>query len=634
MSKISKDYNKGVSKMVEWLKNPVKIKFLNSRIKLILFIVVFAGVGGWLIWHSLASTTLVGSIQTEQMSLPSGASIVNDSYASGGQAMMLTTPGETAGQITLPTSSSSYSIVVKGTSCKGGRWWRRSSSTQNVVLSIDGNQLLSKAVTSTSWTTFSGSTSLAPTSHQLSIKYTASSSYGCTQSLYLDVVNFYGEAATIAPAPTVNLGANPADLLAGSSATLSWNSTNASSCIASGSWSGSKPISGSASTGALNNTSSYTLSCTGNGGTASKSVNIAVTVASPPSIVPTTMGRFGYSVHINRMSDKAAYIDYAKNSNAKTVRDDFMWSGIESTKGSYNWSAPDNLMTLTAQRNIDLLPMVGYTPQWAWVSGCTTSDKCEPANITDYVNFVTQVAKRYGANGTFWAANPSLNYRPIQAIEIWNEPNIHFWLPKPNPIKYTAMLKASYSAIKAVDSNIKVISGGLAPYGAYGQTNGSTFVNPLTYLEKMYQNGALGSMDAIGWHPYNWSAGNTSSAMFGYHAASAWSQMDETSKREPAPNNVSVRSLMTQYGDSAKKIWATEVGAPTVDGKIPESEQAIFATNSVAYWKSYSWAGNYYWYDLRDDCSTGTDPECRYGAIHQNNTFKAAYNALKTAFGQ
>ena len=109
------------------------------------------------------------------------------------------------------------------------------------------------------------------------------------------------------------------------------------------------------------------------------------------------------------------------------------------------------------------------------------------------------------------------------------------------------MLKASYTAIKAVSPNIQVVSAGLAPYGQYGQSNRSgSHVNPLTYLEKMYQNGAAGYMDAVGWHPYNWSAGNTSSAMFSYHVASAWSQLEKTSP--------SVRSLMTAYGDSSKNI--------------------------------------------------------------------------------
>jgi hypothetical protein len=62
---------------------------------------------------------------------------------------------------------------------------------------------------------------------------------------------------------------------------LSWSATNASSCTALGGWSGSQPMSGNASTGALTNTTTYTLTCSGTGGSASQS--ITVNVSSVPS---------------------------------------------------------------------------------------------------------------------------------------------------------------------------------------------------------------------------------------------------------------------------------------------------------------------------------------------------------------
>ena len=49
-------------------------------------------------------------------------------------------------------------------------------------------------------------------------------------------------------------------------------------------------------------------------------------------------------------------------------------------------------------------------------------------------------------------------------FEIWNEPNnVVFWQPAPNPAAYTAALLAAYAAIKAVDPEGTVITGGLAP---------------------------------------------------------------------------------------------------------------------------------------------------------------------------
>jgi len=81
------------------------------------------------------------------------------------------------------------------------------------------------------------------------------------------------------PVPTVSLSANPTSVAAGGSSTLSWSSTNATSCTASGAWSGAKTTSGSQSTGALNATSTYNLSCSGSGGSGNASTTVTVTGA-------------------------------------------------------------------------------------------------------------------------------------------------------------------------------------------------------------------------------------------------------------------------------------------------------------------------------------------------------------------
>jgi hypothetical protein len=62
---------------------------------------------------------------------------------------------------------------------------------------------------------------------------------------------------------------------------LTWSSTNASSCTASGTWSGSKAISGTQSTGTLTNTSVFSLTCTGSGGAVLQSAIVAVAGSSP-----------------------------------------------------------------------------------------------------------------------------------------------------------------------------------------------------------------------------------------------------------------------------------------------------------------------------------------------------------------
>ncbi|MES2149788.1 MAG: VCBS repeat-containing protein [Pseudomonadota bacterium] len=81
------------------------------------------------------------------------------------------------------------------------------------------------------------------------------------------------------PAPTVTLTISQPKVTLGSSATLTWSSTNATSCTASGAWAGTQAISGtSAQTPTTSGAPTYTLTCTGAGGTANQSVALTVPI--------------------------------------------------------------------------------------------------------------------------------------------------------------------------------------------------------------------------------------------------------------------------------------------------------------------------------------------------------------------
>jgi hypothetical protein len=99
----------------------------------------------------------------------------------------------------------------------------------------------------------------------------------------------------VPPAPRVTLSATPSSFMVGQSITLTWSSTNATTCLASASpaesdWSGGEPVSGSVSVqpagpGSVN----YTLQCTGAGGSASGSASangaigaLTITSGNPP----------------------------------------------------------------------------------------------------------------------------------------------------------------------------------------------------------------------------------------------------------------------------------------------------------------------------------------------------------------
>jgi len=108
---------------------------------------------------------------------------------------------------------------------------------------------------------------------------TANSLYMLTCSGAGGSVNDTVSVTVAAPAPTLSFSASPGSVSQNGSTTLSWNSTDATSCTASGDWSGNKATSGSESTGSLTIDSQYTLTCTGAGGSVNESVNVTVVLS-------------------------------------------------------------------------------------------------------------------------------------------------------------------------------------------------------------------------------------------------------------------------------------------------------------------------------------------------------------------
>jgi hypothetical protein len=85
------------------------------------------------------------------------------------------------------------------------------------------------------------------------------------------------------PAPTIAISISPASIALGASATITWSSTNATSCTAGGAWSGAQSVAGSQSvTPTASGSLTYSLACTGAGGSASSSAAITVNVPTFP----------------------------------------------------------------------------------------------------------------------------------------------------------------------------------------------------------------------------------------------------------------------------------------------------------------------------------------------------------------
>ena len=293
-----------------------------SRNQLLAFVLLFAMIGSYFLYRSFAAAPLIASMEGEQMVLPAGASTITDTTASGGKAAMLPSNGSATGSINFPSSVNSITFMAKGGQCQGA---------PSMSVGLDGVNLMSVAVSSTSWTAYTVTPStISSGNHNLSIAFSndysktkGSPRNQCSRTLYIDVSNFYGPTPVATPAPTVTLSASPTSVTAGQASTLTWASTNANSCTASGAWSGTEPINGSASTGALNQSSTYTLTCTGTSGSASTSATVSVSAAIPPpslSTIPNSLGVFAqtapsWSDSSKWRGDSASLLSQLMNAN-------------------------------------------------------------------------------------------------------------------------------------------------------------------------------------------------------------------------------------------------------------------------------------------------------------------------------
>lgn len=114
---------------------------------------------------------------------------------------------------------------------------------------------------------------------------------------------------TPTPSPTLSFSAAAATVATNGSTVLTWSTSNATACSASGAWSGSRSTAGSQNVGPLTTTGSYTLNCTGAGGSITRTVTVTVVATVAYTLetawAPNTDNPDGYNVYIGGTSTTA-----------------------------------------------------------------------------------------------------------------------------------------------------------------------------------------------------------------------------------------------------------------------------------------------------------------------------------------
>jgi len=116
------------------------------------------------------------------------------------------------------------------------------------------------------------------------------------------------------PEPTLTLTADSTTVDSGGSVGLTWTTSNASACTASGGWYGAKPASGGETVGPISSGTGFSLTCTGDGGSVLATVQVDAV-----SLVNITWQAPSQNVDGTPLTDLAGFrIYYGEESRAYT----------------------------------------------------------------------------------------------------------------------------------------------------------------------------------------------------------------------------------------------------------------------------------------------------------------------------
>ncbi|MBI3920588.1 MAG: hypothetical protein HY318_04135 [Armatimonadetes bacterium] len=259
-------------------------------------------------------------------------------------------------------------------------------------------------------------------------------------------------------------------------------------------------------------------------------------------------GHFGQS-----KGDIPRSFDLMSKAGAKWFRDEIYWGGCEKVKGQITmpeWA--DRFMQPAVKHGVIPFILFDYSSDFYDGGNSPTSPEAQEA----FGKYCYELVRHFKDICKHW--------------EVYNEPNIGFWRPKPDPEAYARLLKISYQQAKLADPTCTVV--GVCTAGT-----------DLHYIEEVLKRGGVDYMDALSIHPYRY-PGSPEKTNFVREVTSA-------------------HELMKKYGGGDKKIWLTEIGWPThkVPGGVTEEMSGNYLIRMHVQAMALPFVERIIWYDFQDD---------------------------------
>ena len=293
--------------------------------------------------------------------------------------------------------------------------------------------------------------------------------------------------------------------------------------------------------------------------------------------IPAASVRDSLGVNIHFTDAKPGEMDLLRDAGFRWIRMDLGWAGIEREKGKYDFSAYDRLMAdLKAHGGIRPILILDYGND-LYEKGSPRSPEARAA----FARFAAAVVTHFKNQGVLW--------------EMWNEPNIGFWQPKPNADEYIALALEVGKAIRAAAPEEYYIGAG---------TSGMDF----GFLEKCFRAGLLTYWDAVSFHPYRNDAPETA-----------------------APDFQRVREMMAKYAPKGKKIplISSEWGYSELYSGLNLEKQSKYVVREFLS-NMRNDVRVSIWYDWHDDGTDAKETEHHFGTVFHDYKPKPTYQAIQT----
>ena len=253
----------------------------------------------------------------------------------------------------------------------------------------------------------------------------------------------------------------------------------------------------------------------------------------PQRTVETINPKMGVHTRLTDEPDAAKIkrsLEMVREMGAPWIVEYFPWAYYEPRPGQYEWSHPDLVIDHANRQGLTVIARLGFVPEWA---------------RPDDSHHLYLPAENYIAFGRFAAEFVRRYQGKVRHLIIWNEPNLSLeWGFRPaDPAAYVEMLQVVYPMVKAVDPEVQVLAGALAP--TLDPPGSEWSMNDLVYLQRMYDAGAAGYFDILAVHAYG----------LGFDADEPAGESVVNFRRTEL-----LREIMVRNGDGDKTAMITEGG--------------------------------------------------------------------------